>query len=208
MGSGRGCLWRKRRRTNEGNMGFFKNLFGAPKADPNLPGGDGWTARMGWRNVSYLEGRQMLTLQIEPMASGPDTVYVPDAQAWLQSAPSWARSRGGEILLRLKSIAWNRELIWEESPQSEFLTDDAPLPGSLETTPGGQKIEGDRLFHPTSRMSHEQAHHIWHVLARRFAEAAQGRVTLYASTVIPNSVFEVIELPALRANPNVTLEFK
>ena len=189
-------------------MNFLKNLFGTPKTDPNLTGGDGWSARMGWRNVSYLEGRQMLTLQIEPMASGPDTVYVPDAQAWLQCAPAWARTRGGEILSRLKSVTWNRVLNLEESPQSEFLTDDAPLPGSLETTLGGQKIEGDRLFHPASRMSHEQAHQVWHMLARRFAEAAQGRVTIYAGTVIPNSVFEVIELPALRANPNVTLDFK
>jgi len=41
-----------------------------------------------------------------------------------------------------------------------------------------------------------------------FAEQAKGSVTIYASEVIPNSVFQAVELPALKKNPNVTLVFK
>jgi hypothetical protein len=35
-----------------------------------------------------------------------------------------------------------------------------------------------------------------------------GKVTLHVSKVVENSVFQVVELPALKANPNVQLEFK
>ena len=174
----------------------------------SLLGGDGWTARMGWRYVTYVEGQRLLSFQIEPMAVGADIVYIPDAQAWSRSAPSWAAARAGEILGRLKSVAWRRELEWSESVDSSFLTSDVPVPGSLESTPGGQHLEAQRLFHPESTLTHAQAHEVWHMAARRFAEAARGRVTIFATGVNPKSVFGAVELPALRTNPNVTLDFK
>jgi hypothetical protein len=180
----------------------------APKT-ASLPGGDGWTAHMGWRHVTYIEGTRSLSFQIEPMAVGADIVYIPDTQAaWSRSAPPWAASRASEILDRLKSVAWRRELEWSESVDSSFLTSDAPVPGSLESTPGGQQLEAERLFHPGSPLAHTQAHEVWHLAARRFAEAARGRVSILASGVDPKTVFGAVELPALRANPNVTLDFK
>lgn len=163
---------------------------------------------MGWRYITYLEAQHSLSFQIEPMAVGSDIVYIPDGQAWIQHAPPWAQARAREILDRLISIAWHRELEWSESSDSSFLDNDAPVPGSLESTPGGQYLEADRLFHPDSSLTHSQAHSVWHTAARRFAKAARGRVTVFASEVNPDSVFGAIELPALRANPNVTLYFK
>jgi hypothetical protein len=188
-------------------MGVFQKFFGGNRTG-SLPGGDGWTARMGWRHVTYIEGRRSLSFQIEPMAVGADVVYIPNAQAWLRFAPSWASACASKILDRLKSIAWTRELEWSERVDSSFLTSDAPVPGSLESTPGGLQLEARRLFHPGSTLTHAQAHEVWHMAARRFAEAARGRVTIFASGVNPRTVFGAVELPALRANPNVILDFK
>jgi hypothetical protein len=188
-------------------MGFFQKLFGGSKTG-SLPGGDGWIARMGWRHVTYIEGQRSLSFQIEPMAVGSDVVYIPDAQAWPRGAPSWASACASKILDRLKSVPWKRELEWSEGVGSSFLASDAPVPGSLESTAGGLQLEAQRLFHPSSLLTHAQAHEVWHMAARRFAEAARGRVTIVAGGVNPKTVFGAVELPALRANPNVTLDFK
>ena len=169
---------------------------------------DGWSARMGWRYVTYVEGQRLLSFQIEPMAVGADIVYIPDLQTWSRSAPSWASARASEILARLKSVAWRRELEWSESVDASFLTSDRPVPGSLESTPGGQHLEAQRLFYPESTLTHAQAHAVWHLAEHRFAEAARGRVTIVANGVNPKSVFGAVALPALRANPSVTLDFK
>jgi hypothetical protein len=82
------------------------------------------------------------------------------------------------------------------------------IPGSLESTKGGAEFEAKNLFAPGSELTFEQAREIWIMLARRFAQAARGKVTIFADTLIPNSVFKEVELPALRANPQVSLEFR
>jgi len=190
-------------------MSFFQKIFRALSKSPHsLPGGAGWSARMGWRYLTYLEGEQSLSLAIEPMAVGPDIVYVPDAEAWSRVAPAWARNRATEILERIKSVPWSRDLQWSEGPNSAFLTDDSPVSGSLESSSGGQQLEAERLFHPGSGLTHAQAHECWHLAARMFAEATRGRVTLFVNGAVPNSVFREIELPALRSNPHVTLDFR
>lgn len=170
--------------------------------------GDGWAAYMGWRYITYVEGQKLLSFQIEPMVMGADVVYIPNTMAWSLAAPSWAGAGSSKILARLKSIAWKRELEWQESADASFLANDAPVSGSLESTSGGQQLEAKRLFHPDSSLTHAQAHEVWHVAERRFAEAARGRVTIFASGVNPKSVFGAVALPALRANPGVTLDFK
>jgi hypothetical protein len=161
---------------------------------------------MGWRYVAYMEG-ELIALRIEPMATGPDSVYVPSPQRWRQVAPAWAQDRSNEIIARLKSIPWQRDLQWIESPDTSLLTDTAPVTGALESTPGGQQLESERLFHPGSFCNHNEAHQVWHIAARKFAQAASGRVTIYGHKIIHHSVFEQVELPALRANPSVTLDW-
>lgn len=167
-----------------------------------------WTARMGWRYVAYTEGDVSLSLSIEPMAKGNDRVYVPNESSWLNVTPSWTSERRAEILSRLKSYSWNRKLTWQECDCPLSLGPHEVLPGSLESTPGGQALEEQRLFEPSSKATHEQAHKKWHQAARMFAEQAGGTVTIFMSEVIQDSVFQAIELPALKKNPNVTLIFK
>lgn len=169
-------------------------------------GGEGWSAEMGWRYVSYSEKNIPLVLQIEPMARDADIVYVPNAEMWLNSAPDWARERREEILERLKSVEWNRKLIWQEGKTSLGTT--GFVPGSLESTRGGRKLEKRRLFHPGSKITHEEAHELWHNAAWLFAEQAKGEVLIFKNQGVPGSVFEQVEMTALERNPNVTLIFK
>ena len=169
-------------------------------------GGKDWTARMGWRYVSYAENDSTVALSIEPMVKGDDRVFVPDEAHWLKGAPAWARERRAEILNRLKSVAWNRKLAWRECECP--LGTDKIIPGSVESTRGGQWLEGKRLFEPGSPYTHEEVHEIWHEVIRRTIRQATGKVTIFMSEVIPDSVFQVVELPTLKENPNVTIVFK
>lgn len=175
----------------------------------STPIGDAsWTAGMGWRYVAYIEGDISLWLSIEPMVKGEDRVYVPNEASWLKAGPSWTRERRLEVLSRLKSVKWNRKLTWQECECALSLDPYKVIPGSLESTSGGRALEDQRLFEPGSKTTHEQAHKMWQDGARMFAEQARGRVTIFATGVIPDSVFGVVELPALKKNPNVTLVFK
>lgn len=45
---------------------------------------------------------------------------------------------------------------------------------------------------------------VWAMASQRYAEAASGRVNVFANGALPDSIFTQIELPALRANSNVT----
>lgn len=171
--------------------------------------GEGWDARMGWRFVSYGEQGLWLSFQIEPMAKGPDLVYFPGESKWSQSAPSWAEGRRAEILGRLESVQWNRKLTWTESARGTVTLrrkPDEPVPRSLESTPIGRLLERLRLFEPGGIGSHDFSHKLWHWAARQFAATARGEVNLFmGEEPVRGSVFEAVELPALRANRNVTL---
>ena len=167
-----------------------------------------WENHMGWRYVSYSDGSASFSLTIEPMVKGADRVYVPDESSWLKAMPSWTSQQRLQALARLKSVAWNRKLVWEECGCPLSVGPVKVIRGSLESTEGGQDLEARRLFEPGSKMTHEQAHQLWHAAARMFAEQASGTVTIFMSEVIPDSVFQVVELPALKNNPNVTLVFK
>lgn len=164
---------------------------------------------MGWRYVTYLEKDAFLTLSIEPMVKGNDHIYVPNQAEWLKSAPPWARDARSQILNRLKSVAWNRRLDWLdcECPFSKLAPGEF-IRGSLESTEGGRALENRRLFEPGSKLSYKDANTLWHSAARMFAEQASGKVTIFMAEVIPDSVFQAIELPTLKKNPNVTLIFK
>jgi hypothetical protein len=185
-------------------VSFLKSLLKGKPASIN----SSWSAKMGWRFVTYTQKEGVLSLQIEPMAKGPDIVYVPDEETWAKAAPSWAQSIASDILARVKSVAWKRELLWQRSSGAPFLNSDQPIPGSIESTKGGEYLEQMRMFDPNSPFTHAQCHEVWHQACQRFAAAASGRVSIFEGGVIPDSVFQAVELPALRANPNVTLEFK
>jgi len=167
-----------------------------------------WTYEMGWRYVKYSDRQGSLVLSIEPMVKGADIVYVPDIAIWNRNSSDWPKNQSRKILDRLKSVQWNRHLSWEESEKHSFSVHAGAIPGSLESTPGGIELESHRLFHPGAQLTTEQAHEIWEMAARKFAEAATGRVTVFASSVNRDTVFGAIELPALEANQNVTLDWR
>ena len=183
-------------------FGFFKK-----RPTASARGGDGWTSLLDWRVITYQEGRQHLSLQVEPMAQGPCRVYVPSESAWQQRAPAWARGRRAEILQRLRSVAWNRDLAWPESDGSTVSDVHAqvPVPGSLESTPGGQQLQAMWVFHPDSptRWSAVDSKRVWLAAAEQMCLQLSGEVPVHISEVIPGSVFQDVELPALRRNPKV-----
>jgi hypothetical protein len=161
---------------------------------------------MNWTSVVYRDGRTGVSLTIEPMYDSPDIVYVPDVAAWTRTAPAWARSRRDEILARMKAPKWHRDLEWRESVHSGVSTNLEPVPGSIESTPGGREFQQRRLFDPDSELTAPQARYIWHILVERFALAASGEVNLFVGEEGPKgTVFERIAVPALKRNPNVKI---
>ena len=68
-------------------------------------------------------------------------------------------------------------------------------------TPGGQYLDFLKLF---DRYSDMQAIIPWERLSERYAQGASGRVSAFADISCPASVFNRIEYPILRVNPNVT----
>ena len=64
------------------------------------------------------------------------------------------------------------------------------------------------LFNPGQQLTPDDARQLWHEAVRSYTEQVKGRVTIYASGVVPDSVFQDIELAMLRRLPGVTLDFK
>lgn len=186
-------------------------MFGLFKKRPaaTARGTAEWTCWLNWRVLTYQEGNQHLSLQVEPMSMGPCRVYVPSPAAWQRQAPDWARGRRDEILQRVRSIAWNRDLDWPDSDQATVsgLHAQTPVPGSLESTKGGQQLQALWLFHPDSpaRFSKYDSKRAWISGAEQMCLQAAGPVPVHVSAVIPGSVFQAVELPALRRNPKVHL---
>ena len=183
-------------------FGFFKKRSAA-----TTRGTDDWTCVLNWRALTYQEGTQFLSLQVEPMNQGPCRVYVPTQAAWQRQAPAWAQGRRDEILQRVRSIAWNRDLDWPESDHSTVsdLHATTPVPGSLESTQGGQQLQNLWLFHPDSpaRWSKADSKRAWLAGAEQMCLQLSGEVPVHISEVIPGSVYQDVELPALRRNPRV-----
>jgi hypothetical protein len=193
---------------------FYKVVIaGNSTSVPLVEGGDDtWAAQMGWHYVAYREGGEAISLSIEPMVRGADVVYTPDDEKWAQSAPAWARTRRGEILERLKSVAWNRELTWRESSKDGLMLIGRDMnhviPGSVEGTWGGQRLEALRLYNPGSSTPLEEVRELWNRAALETVKGARGRVNLFVSEDIPDSVFQSVIMPALRKNPDVYLDFR
>ena len=167
-------------------------------------------AKMGWRYLAYREGKRMLLFNIEPMVDKADIVYFPSEDAWIRTAPKWARLRRGEIVTFINKTSWNRRLEWHETDINvieKSIKEDLAIPGSLESTEAGREFESYGLFNPGNELSPEEAHELWCQLETKFAEQASGLVKIFVGDLIPGSVFEMISLPILKKNPNVKLEF-
>ena len=65
-----------------------------------------------------------------PMVATSDVVYVADDSRWAARARQWARQRRVEVVQRLQSVPWNRNLEWRVGRGG--IADPAPVPGSLE----------------------------------------------------------------------------
>ena len=184
-------------------------MFGVfHKVRPSVPN---WRCLMGWRVLTYQEGEQWLSLQIEPMKNGPCRVYVPGPAAWAARAPAWAQGQRATVLQRLHDIEWKRDLQWCESEHTAFWHRHVsqPVDGSLESTAGGVRLEGMRLFHPDSllRLSKADAKRVWCNGAEQMCLQLRGKVRIDARERIAGSVFMEVELPAMQRNPNVELAF-
>lgn len=156
--------------------------------------------KMGWKYVSYVADGEKYVFYIEPMYCGNDIVYCPNK---------------GEIQLKMiediKSINWNRNLSYVDAKYEVKSIPGASLEydkGAIESTQAGKEFEQLNMFDPQFDMPKEKVHELWCVLERRFAEQAEGKVTIKASNIIEGSVFEKISIPTLIKNEKVVLFFQ
>lgn len=166
-----------------------------------------WSARMAWRNLTYIEKLGHLSFRIEPMAEGPDLVFLPDAPGWISRAPAWASQRAVEIVARLQSLRWSRELYWRRGEQTPFLHSVDPSADSIEASRRGRNLEQLEIFSPGSYLTHAQSRALWHSVCKDFAAAAIGLVIVRENKVIRHSAFDAVSLPVLRANSKINLRF-
>lgn len=176
-----------------------------------IPVTPAWRAHLGWQVLTYEEGDDWLSFQIEPMLDGPCKVYVPDAEVWQREAPAWATARRDEILQRLRATAWNRDLEWCGGPGSRLWPRHAndPWDQSLESTPGGRQLLSMRLFHVDNpmRFSKVDAKRAWCKATEQMCMQVRGPIKMIETDVIPGSVFQEVAIPALRSNPQAQLNW-
>ncbi|MBE6052875.1 MAG: hypothetical protein E7212_03020 [Clostridium sartagoforme] len=165
---------------------------------------------MGWKHMNYIYGKEMLVFKIEPMIGEADIIYIPNDKMWDSSKIEWAKGDKEEILNNIKSIEWNRDIKLSEMDMELICisTDDNDIEkGTIESTEAAKEFKNLNLFDPDKKVSKEQAHELWCVLEKRFAENAKGKVEIRANDIIEGSVFDKITMPTLINNKNIQLFF-
>jgi len=77
--------------------------------------------------------------------------------------------------------------------------------GTMESTKAAKEFQPLYLFDPDKKVEKEQAHELWCTLEKRFAKGVEGKVTIYANSIIENSVFNKISIVTLLENDKVIL---
>lgn len=164
--------------------------------------------KMGWKHVSYTDGNDKVVFNIEPMIGEPDIIYVPNDEMWMRCLKTWVRESKNEILNNIKSIKWNRDIVFNECDVGLTcmpIDKNEIEEGTIESTEAAKEFESFNLFDPDKKVEEEQAHELWCTLEKRFAEEVKGKVTIYANAIIENSVFNRITIKTLLENDKVAL---
>jgi hypothetical protein len=164
--------------------------------------------KMGWKYLSYIQGNEKIVFDIEPMVGESDIIYIPKLEIWKKSSPKWANENRAEFLSAIKSIEWNRDLDFNECDielKVLLIDQDEFEEGTMESTEAAKEFQRLYLFDPDKKVKKEQAHELWCTLEKRFAEEAKGKVTIYAKSIIENSVFNKITIATLLENEKVIL---
>ena len=124
------------------------------------------------------------------------------------SSSIWASENRDDILSAIKSIDWNRDIIFNECDMDlncMSIDKNEIEEGTMESTEAAKEFHSLYLFDPDKKVEKEQAHELWCTLEKRFAEQAEGKVTIYANSIIENSVFNKITIATLLKNEKVVL---
>ncbi|WP_139943002.1 hypothetical protein [Fulvimonas soli] len=71
---------------------------------------------------------------------------------------------------------------------------------TLEMTPGGQWLDSQGLFGPSSPLTPGQATTVWSTLSERFAASASGNAVGFVQGARAGSIFNTVEYPTLLGN--------
>lgn len=155
--------------------------------------------QMGWKYVCYAGNGKKYMFIIEPMMNGKDIVYCPKNDKKLAN-----------MINVIKSIQWNRTLEYIDSNYDVKVIEEAAQEyekGTLESTQAGKEFTQLNMFDPGFDLPEMKVHELWCVLEKRFAEQVEGKVTIKASNVVKDSVFDKITIPTLSKNLKAVIMF-
>ena len=75
---------------------------------------------------------------------------------------------------------------------------------TLEITEGGKYLDDLHLFSNESALTTEQAANVWKKLSERYAQGASGNAYGFVKGSRDGSIFNTVEYPALKSNPDIT----
>lgn len=156
--------------------------------------------KMSWKYLCYCDGGNKYIFPIEPMANGVDILYMP------QNKDLYLK-----IIEEIKAIPWNRNIIYVEGSYNLngiSVDEEEYAMGTIESTKGAQEFLKLDMFDPGFNLEKEKAHELWCILEKRFAENAEGQVTIQAIDIVKGSVFDKITIPTLMKSDKVELVFK